>query len=147
MKNDNPIEKLSIIVYDHHFDRVHFALVLASGSSAIGKPTTVFFTMGACNALIETMTNGSPGWSDMPLSDEPGVGSDRNSYYQNNGIATLEELFDACKAFKVKFMVCEMGLKAKKFEKHSLRTDVDIETGGVVSFINDASKNGSIVFI
>ena len=147
MKNHQSPDKLSIIIYDHHFDKVHFALVLASGASAVGQAATIFFTMGACQALLEPNENALPGWAKMPLSDKNGSGADQNAQYKEAGIATFEELIEACKSFKVKFIVCEMGIKAMEMEHSSLRKDLEIESGGVVSFLYDASKDGAMLFI
>ena len=57
-------DKLSIIVYDGHFDKVHYALVLAAAASAVGRPVTLFFTMGACRALMKPANDGQPAWRD-----------------------------------------------------------------------------------
>jgi peroxiredoxin family protein len=44
-------------------------------------------------------------------------------------------------------MVCEMGLRAKGLSRQSLRDDLPIEEGGVVTFLNDASRAGAMLFI
>lgn len=146
MSTDNSPDQLSIIVYDHHFDKVHYALVTASAAAAIGKPVTLFFTMGACQALMEE--NGPGGdWRGMPLSDGAGTGKDRDQFYQDNGIGGFEELLEACQAMKVRFSVCEMGLRAKGLSGEYLRKDLTIEVSGMVTFLNDASKTGAMLFI
>jgi hypothetical protein len=40
-----------------------------------------------------------------------------------------------------------MGLRAIGLEGRALRDDVAIETGGLVSFLNDASPGGATLFI
>lgn len=140
-------DKLSIVVYDHHFDKVHYALVMASAAAAIGKPVTLFFTMGACQALMGSTGNNPPAWSEMPLSDTSKTGQQCDQGYAENGIGTFEELLEACKAFDVRFMVCEMGLRAKGFKHGNLRDDLNIEISGVVTFLHDASKDGAVIFI
>jgi len=47
----------------------------------------------------------------------------------------------------VQFMVCEMGLRAMDLDHDTLRDDVPIQDGGVVTFLNDASKDGAMVFV
>ena len=144
--NSTP-DKMSIIIYDHHFDKVHYALVMAAAAAAIGNPVTLFFTMGASQALLKAETNALSGWAKMPLSDGYGTGFERDQFYKNNGIAHFEELLQACITLKVKFMVCEMGLQAKGIKNNPLRTDLSIEVSGVVTFLNDASSNGVTIFI
>ena len=144
--NSTP-DKISIIIYDHHLDKVHYALVMATAAAAIGKPVTLFFTMGASQALLEARPNELPAWTRMPLSDEAGTGFERDQSYKYKGVAQLEELLQACVALGIKFMVCEMGLHAKDIKNNPLRTDLPIEISGMVTFINDASSNGVIVYI
>ena len=147
MSTENSPDKLSVIIYDHHFDKIHYALVMASAAAAIGRPVTLFFTMGACQALRVDDEKGNPAWAELPLSDEDGTGSGRNAFYKRTGIATMEELIDACVALDVRFLVCEMGLRAKGLEKTALRSDFHIEHSGVVTFLNDASKDGAVILI
>ena len=147
MRNKHSPEKLSIMIYDHNFDKVHYALVIASAAAAIGRPTTLFFTMGACQVLLDTNEKGKHAWSEMPLSDENGLGKERDAFYRRSGVATFEELIEACNAFNVRFLVCEMGLRVKGLEHHVLRKDIKIERGGIVTFLNDASKNGAMLII
>jgi peroxiredoxin family protein len=140
-------DKLSIVVYDGHFDKVHYALVMGSGAAAIGRPVTLFFTMQACQALMKPGTDGQPGWAAMPLTDGPGTGGERDRDYENRKVATFEELLSACVAMGVRFLVCEMGLRAHDMDRAQLRDDVPVEEGGVVTFLTDASRDGAIIFI
>lgn len=147
MHNNSTPDKMSIVIYDHHFDKVHYALVMAAAAAAIGKPVTLFFTMGASQALLAEGPNDLPAWAKMPLSDEEGTGFERDQSYKYKGIAQFEELLQGCATLGTKFMVCEMGLQAQGIKNNPLRTDLSIETSGVVTFLNDASSNGIIVFI
>jgi peroxiredoxin family protein len=147
MSTENAPDKLSIVVYDHHFDKVHYALVMAAAAAAIGKPVTLFFTMGACQALLACPPEKDAAWSVMPLSDGPGTGAERNQAYLDSGVAGFEELLDACVALGVSFMVCEMGLQAKGLKNRKLRDELGLEVSGVVTFLNDASKHGAMITI
>ena len=140
-------DKISIVIYDHHFDKVHYALVMAAAAAAIGKSVTLFFTMGATQALLEEGPGSSAAWAKMPLSDEEGRGLERDQSYKDKGVAQFEELLQACVTLGTQFMVCEMGLQAKGIKNNLLRTDLPIEVSGVVTFLNDASSNGVVVFI
>ena len=145
------LEKLSIVVYAGHYDKVHYALVMAAAAAAIGRPVTLFFTMGACHALKRgddgDGAGGGHAWRAMPLSEEEGTGGDKDDAYAAMNVATFEELLQSCVQFKVTFMVCEMGLRAVGLEDQPLRDDIPIEEGGVVTFLNDASKDGAMIFI
>ena len=140
-------EKLSIIVYDGHFDKVHYALVMASGAAAIGREVTLFFTMSASRALLKDDGQGRPGWASMPLFDSGGDGATRDAQYGEHKVATFEELLEACVSMKVRFLVCEMGLRALDIDRSDLREDVPVEEGGIVTFLTDASSDGAVIFI
>lgn len=123
-------DKLSIIVHSGDYDRVHYALVMASAAAATGKPVTLFFTMEGTRAL-------TPGWAD----------ADKERSYAAKGIGTFEELLTACVELEVSFMVCEMGRRAVNLTPGELRTDVPVAEGGAVTFLNDASRDGAMLFV
>jgi peroxiredoxin family protein len=146
LTNASP-DKISIVIYDHHFDKVHYALVMAAAAAAIGKSVTLFFTMGASQALLKEGPKALPAWSKMPLSDEDGTGFERDLSYKQNGVAQFEELLEACVTLGIKFMVCEMGLRTKGIKNNTLRLDLSIEVSGIVTFLNDTSSSGVTIFI
>ena len=133
-------DKLSLIVFSQRFDKVHYALVLASATAAMSTPVTLFFTMHATKALVGT------GWRKMP-AEGFADGGEMDDAFRERGVGDFETLINACSELGVKFMVCEMGLKALEIKREDLRDDIDMETGGVVTFMNDASNQGSIIFI
>lgn len=147
MGPDNRMERLSVVVYDGHFDKVHYALAMASSAAALDMPVTLFFTMDACRALMIAPDNGQPAWRAMPLSESGGTGGEMDDRFQAQKIAPFEELLTACMELGVTFMVCEMGLKARGLSAADLRQDIPVEPGGLVTFLSDATKDGSIVFI
>ena len=134
-------DKLSVVVFSGDFERVHYALAMASAAAAVDRPTTLFFTMAACHALGKRLTDGRPGWSALPGA--PG----RDAEFAARGVATFEELFEACVDLKVTMMVCEMGLRAKDLTTDDLCQDFEHVEGGIVTFLNDASRDGAMLFI
>ena len=44
---EDRLQSLSIVVYDGHFDKIHYALAMASSAAAIDTNVTLFFTMDA----------------------------------------------------------------------------------------------------
>jgi peroxiredoxin family protein len=145
MSTDAPKDRptnLSLVVHSGDFDKVHYALVLAASAAAIGTPATLFFTMGACRALGAD----SAAWQAMP-SGLGGDGGERDAGFAERRLATFEELLSACAEMGVRFLVCEMGLKAMDLTRDDLRRDITIEEGGVVTFLNDAAGDGAMMFI
>ncbi|MCK4939059.1 MAG: DsrE/DsrF/DrsH-like family protein [Rhodospirillaceae bacterium] len=139
-------DKLSLIVFSQCSARVHYALVMASATAAISTPVTIFFTMEATKALGKPDENGAYPWQAMPAEGYSN-GGEMNAAFIKKGVADFETLLSACGELGVKFMVCEMGLRAIDMTRSDLRDDINIETGGVVTFMDDASNNGSMVFI
>jgi peroxiredoxin family protein len=146
--DNNSPDKLSVVVFSGDFDKIHYALVLASGSAAIGKAVTLFFTMEACRALIEPGADGTPPWRALPVSSAQAAnGGEMDDQFAARNVATFEELLLACPELGVRFLVCEMGLKAIGLERSALRGDIEIEDGGVVTFVTDASADGTMLFV
>ena len=75
------------------------------------------------------------------------IGGEIDQRFKKRKVASFEELLQACISLEVKFMVCEMGLKAIALNDKPLRGDVPVEAGGIVTFFNDAFENGQIIFI
>lgn len=127
--------KLSIVVFSGEFVKVHYALVMASGAAAIDVPVTLFFTMEGARAIFADQ-----GWKKL-------AGSETDEEFKARNVAHFEELLEACTLMDVKFMVCEMGLRAMGLENEPIRDDVTVDTGGVATFLYDARKDGSVVFV
>lgn len=125
--------KLSIIVQSGAFDRVHYAMVLASAAAAIDREVTLFFTMEGCRALRPVGRLGAWAAGEAALREK--------------GLATLEELFAAAAELGVRFLVCELGLRAVGLALDDLRDDLDIREAGAVTFLNDAGPDAQMVFI
>ena len=145
-----PPDKLSLVVFSGDFVRVHYALVMASAAAAIGRPVTLFFTMGASRALGRPTADGRPGWYDLPAGetiDGADDGGATDDLLQRRGVGGFEELLAACVAMGVKIMVCEMGLRALGLTRSDLREDLPLTEGGVVTFLADASRDGAMLFI
>ena len=134
---------LSVVVYSEAVDKVHYAFAMASAAAAVNIPATLFFTMGAVRALVGD--SGTPGWAAMTAGDGRS-GAELDEDYRGRGVASLEELIEACSALGVRLMVCEMGLRATGLTRDDLRDDLDIAEGGLVTFFSHAG-DGPITFL
>lgn len=141
-------ESLSIVLFAGGFDRVHYALVMASAAAATNRKVTLFFTGRALNTLLAEDADGAPGWHRLDPADDGSRPAERDAAFTANGLAGFEELLEACVMLKVTVMACEMGLRALGLPTGvPLRPDVPVKTGGVVTFLNDAPKTGAILFV
>jgi peroxiredoxin family protein len=138
---------LGIVVFSGAFDRVHYALVMASAAAAIGRPTMLFFTMEACRALLAPEADGTPAWRRLPAGDRAGSAGTMDDDFKQRGIGDFEQLLSACQEMGVRFLVCEMGLRASGLSRADLRADIAIEEGGVVTFLNEVPAGGNVLFV
>ena len=135
-------KKLSLVIFSGSFEKVHYALVMASAALATGREVTLFFTMDASRALLAPS-----GWRHLRTEAEGATATSIDLSFSTRGIGSFEELLSACASLGAKFMVCEMGLRALGLENDATRDELSIETGGVVTFLNDAKQNGDMLFI
>ena len=141
-------DRLSLIVFSDDYDRVHYAFVMAGAAAATNRLVTMFFTMGAIKALLAPRPDSSPGWAALAPTNSGKSADVRDSEHANSGIATLEELIQACVEFDVTMRICEMGLIAEGLSSSDFRADVPITAGGIVAFLAEAENDhGRIVFI
>ena len=122
---------LALAVHAGAFERVHYALVMASAAAAIGRSAVLFFTGEAVRALVD--------WQDLP-------GAEQDARLVARGVAGFEELLEACRELGVRFIACEMALRAAGLRAEELRTDLPIEVAGVVTFL-EAASDGQLLFI
>jgi peroxiredoxin family protein len=127
--------RLSIIVFSGDYGRVHYALMMAAAAAAIDRPVTLFFTMGAVQALRKP-----DGWVNLS-------GAERDEVLKERQIADFETLLQSAAAMEVTFMICEAGLKADDMSPGDLRDDLDIDVTGLVTFLNQTDPNGQTLFV
>ena len=141
-------QRLSIIILSSLYDRIHYALMIASAAAATAQPVTMFFTMGALKALKKTNSAGIPGWNTLDKTEQGKTPISKDLEYAGKGIATMEELLGACSEFGVNFYICQTGMKALGLKKTCLRSDLEIAEFGLVSFLKEVEgDNGQIVFV
>jgi peroxiredoxin family protein len=139
--------KLSIIVFSGDVERVHYALALASAAAATNTKATLFFTMGGLKALLKDGPDGAPGWHALRPGESGLAPALRDAELARRSAATFAELMAACRELDVKFMVCEMGLRAMGIEVSDLRPDIAYAAGGIVTLLAEAEARGQILFI
>lgn len=135
--SEQPGAGLSLLVLSEAFERVHYALVLASSAAAIGRPVRVFFAGPSVRALCAAADGGASGWRRLPAAGGAMAGTIDDAY-ADKGIATFEVLLDACVELGVRFMVCEMALRAAGLDRADLRADVPIAVAGAVTLLAEA---------
>ena len=142
---------LSLVVYSGEYDKVHYALVLASSALALGSRATLFFTMDGCRALLKPDASGAPAWRTLSLSQPTAKnytdGGAMDDDFKRQRLADFEDLLAACVELGARVIVCELGLKARGLASADLRADLPIEIAGVATLLEDSSKSGAMLFI
>jgi peroxiredoxin family protein len=119
-------EPLGLILLDGAYERVHYGLAMAASALAVNRPAVLFFTNAALLALAK-----DEGWRKLA-----GEASAQEENRRKAGVAGLPELLEACAAMGGKFFACEMGLRTMGLQANDLRSDIEIEIAGLVSFYN-----------
>ena len=145
---------LSILALSGDYEHVHYALATAGAARAVGRPVTLFFTQGALRALTRDAA-GHAGWETMPADGQAlddafatrglgnaGGGASRDARFKDRRVGDFETLLSACVELGVRFIVCEMGLRAQGIDPQTLRDDVPFETAGIVTLL-DATPAGA----
>lgn len=136
---------LGLVVFSGGFEKVHYALVMASAAAASNRGVTLFFTGRALLALARAEGD-RPGWHRLDPAEDGTPAAERDAAFAEGGLAGFEELLEACVAMGVTVMACEMGLRALGLEAAALRDDIPVERGGVVTFLNGAGA-GAMLFV
>ena len=127
------IDRLSLVIFSGSYEKVHYALVLASAALASNRPVTLFFAPS--------------GWRQLRCEAEGATATTLDMAATQKGIGTFEELLTACATMGGEFMVCEMGLRALGLENQPIREDLPVIRAGVVSFLNRSSADGGMLFV
>ena len=137
---------LNLVLISDEYERVHYALVMASAAAATGRKVRLFLSMGALKALARG-TEQRPGWHDLSPSSGGLSALDQDRAHAATGVATFEELLQATVALGGELMACEMGMRAAGLARHELRSDIAVAEGGVVTFLAAAEGTGPILFV
>jgi predicted peroxiredoxin len=69
----------------------------------------------------------------------------RDDDFKERGVGDFETLLSACVELGVRFIVCEMGLRAQGIDPATLRSDVACEIAGIVTLLEVTPSGAQIV--
>lgn len=109
---------LGLMLLSAEHERAQYALVLATGAAAIGRPVLLFASQSGCHLFR----------ADRPLEALP-----REALLAGRGVAGIGVLLAAAVELGIPLMACEAGLKAEGIAPAALMPGVEVT--GVVSFL------------
>ena len=153
-------KRMAIIASKGTLDMAYPPLILASTAAALDYEVQVFFTFYGLTLLRKDLSDvkisplanpAMPMPLPMPVlvSALPGMETMATTMMKQklkkHGVASLEELRDACLEAGVKLIACQMTLDLFEFDKSEF---IDgIEYGGAATFLEFAGKADVTLFI
>jgi len=113
---------LGILLISGGHERAHYALVLATSATALGRPVTLFATNGGLRLLLAT----------RPLEADA-----REAALEAAGVAGIRTLLDAAVELRVALWACEAGRRSEGLDGAALLPGVEVT--GAVSFLTAAT--------
>ncbi len=152
----------TFVVFSGDLDKAIASFIIANGSASMGKKVTMFFTFWGLNILRrkpqvalnkgfmerllgKMMPQGSTG---LPLSKMNMLGLGPRlirRIMQQKNVASLEQLIEQARRLNVRLVACNMTMEIMGIKKEELIEGVEI--GGVATFLNEADKSGTTLFI
>lgn len=154
-------DRVALVVFSGDLDRVLASFIIATGAAAMGQQVSMFFTFWGLSVLKKDrrfpgktlfqkmMALMSPGSSkSLPVSKMNyfGVGAKMlRSMMKKKNVSSLEEMISLARELGVRMVACEMSRDVMGIKESEL---VDgLECGGVASFLADALKSRTSLFI
>ncbi len=122
------MSSLGILLISGTHERAHYALMLATGGSALGRDVTLFATNAGCRALLAA--------PDLP--DPEG----HAARLAGTGVADLATLWEAAGELPIRLIACESGLLSAGIDPSALRGGVEV--AGIATFL-EATGGGQII--
>ncbi len=156
-----PENRLSMVVFSGDLDRVLAAFVIASGAAASGMETSMFFTFWGLTALRrrreskgKTLLQKLMGW--MTPVGSRGLGVSKMNFggvgakmlramMRQQGAPQIEEMMQLTRDLGVRIVACQMSMDVMGIRQDELIEGVEV--GGVATFLGDATKSKTTLFI
>ncbi|MFN4034171.1 MAG: DsrE/DsrF/DrsH-like family protein [Fimbriimonadales bacterium] len=161
LRAQTPENRLSMVVFSGDLDRVLAAFVIASGAAASGLEVSMFFTFWGLTALRrrrdskgKTLLQKLMGW--MTPVGARGLGVSKMNFggvgakmlramMRQQGAPQIEEMMQLTRDLGVRIVACQMSMDVMGIRQDELLDGVEV--GGVATFLGDATKSKTTLFI
>lgn len=114
---------LGVLLRSGGHEAAHYALVVATGAAAVGRPVVLFATNAGCRLL---------------LRDAPLLADAREALLESRGVAGIATLWEAAGELGIRRIACEAGLRAEAIAPAELAEDVEV--AGIVTFLAEVGS-------
>lgn len=159
-----PDNKISMVIFSGDLDKVLAALVIATGSVAMGMEVVMFFTFWGTSVLRDkmkkvggkdimgkmfgTMLPKGTGAVKLSKMNMGGMGTVMmKSLMKKKNIASIEEMIDMAGELGVQIYVCEMSMDLMGFKREEFIEYPKLDFCGVAKFMEDAQNSKVQLFI
>jgi predicted peroxiredoxin len=112
------MQPLGLLLRSGGHEAAHYALVVATGAAAVGRPVVLFATNGGCRLL---------------LREAPLLADAREALLESRGVAGIATLMEAAAELGIRRIACEAGLRAEGIAPGELAGGVEV--AGIVTFL------------
>jgi peroxiredoxin family protein len=154
-------DRVALVVFSGDLDRTLAAFIIATGAAAMGQQVSMFFTFWGLSVLKKDkqlsgkslfqrmMTLMTPGSSEsLPVSKMNYFGAGAKmlrAMMKQKNVSSLEEMISLARELGVRMTACEMSRDLMGIKDSELVAG--LESGGVASFLADALKARTSLFI
>lgn len=156
--------KVNLLVFSGDRDKLLAAFVMATGAAASGMQVNMFFTFWATACLKKSsaqvgnksFVERAFGWmlpggvKQTKLSNMDMMGMGRflmSAEMKKKGVADLPQLIDLARDLGVEIQVCEMSMRLMGIREEELIDYPNVEYCGVATFMDEASRANTTLFI
>ena len=164
LSQNQPENKISMIVFSGDLDKALAAFVIATGAVAMGMEVVMFFTFWGTPLLRDKMkkvggkdlmgamfgTMLPKGVKQVKLSkmNMAGMGTSMmKSLMKKKNVASLEQMIEMAWELGVKIYVCEMSMDLMGFKREEMISYPDMTYCGVAKFLEQAMESKIQLFI
>ncbi|MBI4295388.1 MAG: DsrE family protein [Chloroflexi bacterium] len=133
-------EKLALVIDSASYERVTFALGLATAAAAIGQDVRVIFGHGGVVRLKKGLTDGVGEETDSWVRERVRAAIEKGS------ISPVSELLSVLKKVGGKVYACPAAMDLHGITVEELVAEVD-EVRSVVRFVQEDAKDASFVYV
>ena len=143
-ENRTENESVAIVVHSGDMDKIYSALIIGTGSLAMGMDVSLYFTFWGLERLKKS------GLAKGPLSKMHLLGLGKwmvKQRMKRANVVSLERLMSDFRELGGRVIACEMTMSIMGIEREDLHQEWIDEYGAVGTYIRDARASVNALFI